>query len=66
MTTIIVLGTYIRYEPNWESLDKRPLPLLRYEAKIGTSITSVPSSGTIDKTPSVVKGFSNGVIIDIF
>ncbi|XP_063445500.1 alpha-L-fucosidase-like isoform X1 [Mytilus trossulus] len=40
----------VKYEPNWESLDSRPLPSWYDEAKIGIFITwgvfSVPSFGT--------------------
>lgn len=48
LLTLSVSG--IRYEPNWESLDSRPLPSWYDEAKIGIFITwgifSVPSFGT--------------------
>ena len=40
----------VKYEPNWESLDSRPLPAWYDEAKIGIFITwgvfSVPSIGS--------------------
>jgi alpha-L-fucosidase len=40
----------VKYEPNWESLDSRPLPTWFDEAKVGIFITwgvfSVPSFGS--------------------
>lgn len=39
-----------KYEPNWSSLDKRPLPLWYDEAKVGIfihwGVYSVPSMGS--------------------
>lgn len=46
----ILYVSCVKYEPNWESLDSRPLPSWYDEAKIGIFITwgvfSVPSFGT--------------------
>ena len=66
MSAITALGTGIRYEPNWESLDKRPLPSWYDESKFGIfihwGVFSVPSFGTEwfwerweTKSPSFVK-----------
>lgn len=45
-----VLESHPRYQPNWESLDSRPLPKWYDEAKIGIflhwGVYSVPTMGT--------------------
>lgn len=51
IATLLVLGTvHARYEPNWTSLDKRPLPSWYDEAKFGIfihwGVFSVPSFGS--------------------
>nr|CAH8874540.1 unnamed protein product [Trichobilharzia regenti] len=49
-TSLISKHTNIKYEPNWESLDKRPLPAWYDKAKIGIfihwGVFSVPSYRT--------------------
>ncbi|XP_041363835.1 tissue alpha-L-fucosidase-like [Gigantopelta aegis] len=60
------IASSVRYEPNWESLDKRPLPPWYDEAKIGIflhwGVFSVPSFESAwfvklwkDGRPSIVK-----------
>ena len=48
--SLVFCGTCTRYEPNWESLDKRPLPSWYDEAKFGIfihwGVFSVPSFGS--------------------
>lgn len=50
VVTNILNVSCFKYQPNWESLDSRPLPSWYDEAKIGIFITwgvfSVPSFGT--------------------
>lgn len=47
---IVTTGNGIKYEPNWESLDTRPLPQWFDDAKFGIflhwGVYSVPSFGS--------------------
>ncbi|KAF2884221.1 hypothetical protein ILUMI_21956 [Ignelater luminosus] len=47
---VVAMGNRIRYEPNWESLDTRPLPQWYDDAKFGIflhwGVYSVPSFGS--------------------
>ena len=53
--------TVKRYEPNWKSLDKRPVPNWFDEAKVGIfihwGIYSVPAFGTTSKSNGYAEWF---------
>jgi alpha-L-fucosidase len=55
VTVFLELSSAIKYEPNWDSLDKRPLPQWYDDGKIGIFLHWGVFSGKLPTSASYIK-----------